>query len=137
MLGGVDSARDRSAAPGGGWLARRHHRRSYFGSPALMRSPTRMQVLSFAASSSAMRLPEWSSVAAYFAFGGAGHADCPAVSARARSAVAAAASGGITPDTPVFDTTVGTLGAWRTGFEKRAADSWHAQLVPRAPIAGA
>ena len=61
-----------------------------------------------------------------------------AVHGGARDAfVAAAGAGGITSDTPVFDTTVGTLGAWRAGFEKRAAESWHGQLVaPRAASRG-
>jgi hypothetical protein len=38
--------------------------------------------------------------------------------------------GAVTPETPVFDPTVTTLGAWRTGFERRASESWHAQLMP-------
>ena len=36
----------------------------------------------------------------------------------------------VSPGTPVFDPTVTTLGAWRTGFERRASESWHAQLMP-------
>lgn len=40
--------------------------------------------------------------------------------------------GTITAETRVFDPTVTTLGAWRTGFERRAAESWHAALIPRA-----
>lgn len=60
-----------------------------------------------------------------------------AVQGGARDAfVAAAVAGGVTAETPVFDTTVGTLGAWRTGFEKRAADSWHGPLVPRTTATG-
>jgi hypothetical protein len=31
--------------------------------------------------------------------------------------------------TPVFDTTVTTVGAFRAGFERRAKDSWHAALL--------
>ena len=38
--------------------------------------------------------------------------------------------GSVTPEAPVFDPTVTTLGAWRTGFERRASESWHAQLTP-------
>ena len=38
--------------------------------------------------------------------------------------------GAVTAETPVFDPTVTTLGAWRAGFERRAAESWHAQLMP-------
>ena len=61
-----------------------------------------------------------------------------AVQGGARDAfVAAAIAGGVTADTPVFDTTVGTLGAWRAGFTKRAADSWHGQLVPRTTATSA
>ena len=41
-----------------------------------------------------------------------------------------AASGKITAKTPVFDTTVQTLGEWRSHFERPLADSWHAQLLP-------
>jgi len=43
---------------------------------------------------------------------------------------AAAASGAIGATTPVFDTTVDTVGAWRDGFERAAATSWHARLLP-------
>lgn len=46
--------------------------------------------------------------------------------------VAAAAAGAITPQSPAFDTTVQTLGAWRAGFERPVAAGWHAQLVPVA-----
>ena len=38
--------------------------------------------------------------------------------------------GAVSPGTPVFDPTVTTLGAWRAGFERRASESWHAQLMP-------
>lgn len=44
----------------------------------------------------------------------------------------AAASGAIVFDTPVFDTTVTTVGAYRAGFARTAADSWHAKLLPVA-----
>ena len=40
-------------------------------------------------------------------------------------------SGLINLETTVFDTQVQTLGEWRTRFETRAADSWHAKLMPR------
>lgn len=42
---------------------------------------------------------------------------------------AAAARGDITADTHVFDTTVTTLGDWRTYFERPARESWHARLL--------
>ena len=38
--------------------------------------------------------------------------------------------GELSPATPVFDPTVTTLGTWRTAFERRASESWHAQLMP-------
>jgi hypothetical protein len=38
--------------------------------------------------------------------------------------------GAITGTTPVFDTTVTTLGEWRKRFEGPAAESWHGQLLP-------
>lgn len=41
-----------------------------------------------------------------------------------------AAEGTVTAETRVFDPTVTTAGAWRAAFERRAADSWHAQLIP-------
>lgn len=41
-----------------------------------------------------------------------------------------ASSGEITSSTPVFDTTIQTLGEWRKRFERTVADSWHAQLLP-------
>jgi hypothetical protein len=44
--------------------------------------------------------------------------------------VVLAERGEVTPDTLVFDPTVQTLGAWRSGFERRARDSWHGQLMP-------
>ena len=43
---------------------------------------------------------------------------------------AAAAEGAVTADTPVFDTTVITAGAWRTSFETPARASWHERLLP-------
>ncbi len=43
------------------------------------------------------------------------------------------ASGAVTGETPVFDTTVLTAGAWRTAFERRAVESWHARLLGLAP----
>jgi hypothetical protein len=48
-----------------------------------------------------------------------------------RSAFSDLAERGIVSrETPVFDPTVTTLGAWRSGFERRAHESWHAQLMP-------
>lgn len=44
----------------------------------------------------------------------------------------AVAAGDLTPDTVVFDPAVDTLGAWRTRFETRASDSWHAALLGAA-----
>ncbi len=41
-----------------------------------------------------------------------------------------AAAGAIRRTTPVFDTTITTLGEWRRTFERPLADSWHARLVP-------
>jgi hypothetical protein len=38
--------------------------------------------------------------------------------------------GAVTRRTTVFDTTVTTLGAWRSRFEGPAAESWHGQLLP-------
>lgn len=38
--------------------------------------------------------------------------------------------GAITRRTKVFDTTVTTLGDWRSHFEVPAAESWHGQLLP-------
>lgn len=43
---------------------------------------------------------------------------------------AAVASGAVSGDTPVFDTTVATVGAWRRAFETPARASWHARLMP-------
>lgn len=34
-------------------------------------------------------------------------------------------------DTPVFDTTVTTVGEFRARFERKARESWHAQLMPK------
>ncbi len=45
---------------------------------------------------------------------------------------AAAAAGAVDGDSLVFDTTVTTVGAYRSGFEKAAADSWHGKLLPVA-----
>jgi hypothetical protein len=39
------------------------------------------------------------------------------------------AAGAITRDSVVFDTTIIDLGAFRTGFEKRAKDSWAKDLL--------
>lgn len=44
----------------------------------------------------------------------------------------AAAGGAVSSDSPVFDTTVTTVGAYRAGFEKAAADSWHGKLLRSA-----
>ena len=41
-----------------------------------------------------------------------------------------AGRGTISLETRVFDPTVTTLGAWRTGFERPARESWHAALIP-------
>jgi hypothetical protein len=45
---------------------------------------------------------------------------------------ALAASGAITRDTVVFDTSLTDLGAFRTGFEKSAKASWVAGMLPGA-----
>jgi hypothetical protein len=42
----------------------------------------------------------------------------------------AAAAGTVVSSTHVFDSTVTTVGAYRAGFEKAAADSWHGKLLP-------
>jgi hypothetical protein len=39
-------------------------------------------------------------------------------------------AGAITKDTVVFDTTITDLGAFRSGFEKRAKESWIKDLMP-------
>jgi hypothetical protein len=39
-------------------------------------------------------------------------------------------TGKVGGDTIVFDPSVTTLGEWRSRFESRAADSWHASLLP-------
>jgi hypothetical protein len=44
----------------------------------------------------------------------------------------AAASGAVVSETHVFDTTVTTVGAYRSGFERAALDSWHRKLLPVA-----
>ena len=52
------------------------------------------------------------------------------VQSASRDEVAAlAASGAITKDTVVFDTSLTDLGAFRSGFEKRAKESWVASLM--------
>lgn len=43
-----------------------------------------------------------------------------------------AASGGVGLDSPVFDTTVTSVEAWRSAFEKPARASWHARFLPQA-----
>jgi len=54
-----------------------------------------------------------------------------AVVSGARSAFREAAAGGaVSAESPVFDTTVTTVGAYRSGFERSAAESWHAKLLP-------
>ena len=51
----------------------------------------------------------------------------------ARSAfIAAAKAGDVAMETMAFDTTVSTVGEWRTRFERPAAESWHAKLI--APV---
>jgi hypothetical protein len=44
----------------------------------------------------------------------------------------AAAMGDVVAETHVFDTTVTSVGAYRAGFEKAAAESWHGKLLPVA-----
>lgn len=46
------------------------------------------------------------------------------------------ADGNVTPDTPVFDTTVRTLAELRERFEPRFADAWHAKLFTLGPVTG-
>lgn len=43
---------------------------------------------------------------------------------------AAAASGDLSPQTPVFDTSLTKLGDVRSAFERPASESWHAALFP-------
>lgn len=43
-----------------------------------------------------------------------------------------AASGAVTPLTPVFDTSVTTASDWRSRFETAAGLAWHATLFPSA-----
>ncbi len=51
------------------------------------------------------------------------------VTAAARHAFKAAARNGtVRQDTPVFDTMIDTVGAWRERFERPAAESWHRAL---------
>lgn len=47
---------------------------------------------------------------------------------------ALAAAGTVTGETRVFDTTVLTVGGWRTAFERRAATAWHARLLGVGPV---
>ena len=42
-------------------------------------------------------------------------------------------TGDVDGDTPVFDTTVTTVGELRTRFERPARDSWHADLLSLSP----
>jgi hypothetical protein len=52
------------------------------------------------------------------------------VQSTSRDEVAALAqSGVITKDTVVFDTSLTDLGTWRAGFERRAKESWVADLL--------
>ncbi len=44
---------------------------------------------------------------------------------------AAAAMGNVTEQTPVFDTTIASVGAWRNAFERTAHTSWHGKLLAR------
>lgn len=41
-----------------------------------------------------------------------------------------ASAGSVSGDSPVFDTTVTSVGAWRTAFERPASASWHARFLP-------
>ncbi len=43
-----------------------------------------------------------------------------------------ARGGHVGPDTPVMDFSITEVTAYRTHFERRAADSWHAALLPHA-----
>ncbi|MDQ2666484.1 MAG: hypothetical protein M3Z05_10785 [Gemmatimonadota bacterium] len=57
--------------------------------------------------------------------------DQAAVQSVTRAGVEAlVASGAITKDTVVFDTTLTDLGTWRACFERRAKDSWVKELLP-------
>lgn len=42
-----------------------------------------------------------------------------------------ARSGQLSPETPVFDTSLTSAAAWRTEFERPARQSWHAELMAR------
>lgn len=56
-----------------------------------------------------------------------------AVSGGTREAFSAAAGRGeVTRETPVFDLTVASIAQYTAAFERPAADSWHAQLLPTA-----
>ena len=44
---------------------------------------------------------------------------------------ALATMGELDGETPVFDTTVSTVGDFRARFERHARESWHAQLMPK------
>jgi hypothetical protein len=46
-----------------------------------------------------------------------------------------AAEGSVGPETPVFDLSVTTAGAYRAAFERPASESWHRELLG-APAAG-
>ncbi len=46
-----------------------------------------------------------------------------------REFIDAVASGHVSSQTPVFDLTVGTVGEWRTLFERPASTSWHSRLL--------
>ncbi len=48
---------------------------------------------------------------------------------------AAAATGAVSAATHVFDTTIVTVGDWRNAFQRAAATSWHAKLLPRTATA--
>jgi hypothetical protein len=59
-------------------------------------------------------------------------ADGDVDSAQRDEFVERAERGEITRDTTVFDLTVGTVGEWRSSFEKAARESWHEQLLAAA-----
>ena len=50
--------------------------------------------------------------------------------------VKAAREGAVTESTKVYDTTVNTVGGWRSSFERPAAETWHAKLLPSAAAKG-
>ena len=45
-----------------------------------------------------------------------------------------ATRGEITGDTEVFDLSVTSMNEWKSRFRSRAADSWHASLMPEASV---